>query len=248
LEVIEKDNVAKKVLTETTKLWLNNIAMNYVPAMPKKPIPLKAGNKIPFYRDGAADYTPLEQIPDYLLSAGNYASAVLNKNMEPHDPRLHEGSCGINAFLLGALGLDLKDEKKIPLEALQAMVQDFRKKIVAYAREHKAELEEKFPKEKVMVKGKVIEKDEVQELIDGYANMDNPQWTTALVWECAANIYNRPILVYGCPENPGDTFSIGEKGEIEPTATFKPKEPPQGPPISLLWWESMHYCFLERKS
>ena len=236
LERIENaDPGVKKVLTEDTKLWLNNMATNYVPAMPKKPIPLKVGNKIPFYRDGVADYTPLEKVPEYLNSAGNYASALLGF-MKPHNPRLHDGSCGINAFLLGALGLDLKDEKKIPLEALQEMVQDFRKKIVAYARKHKTELEKKFGEE------------EVKKLIDKYKDMDNPQWATSLVWECAANIYKRLIIVYGCPENPGDTFSIREKGEIEPTAIFQPKTTPKGPPISLLWWESMHYCFLERKA
>lgn len=225
--------VAEKVLTNDTSLLFIEMIKNYIGVIPSPPVPLAPGNKISFNRDGLDDYSSLNEIPKHIHTEGNFASAIC-KFATPYDTRLHDGNCGINSFLIGFLGHDVLDKDKMDLTTLYGHVREFRKKIVDYASLHKTELQEKFGEE------------EVSSLIDRYGSLDAPEWTGSIVWECAANIYKRPIVAYDSPSSPGDTFSIGEKGEVAPSAIFQPKESPQGPPIHLMHF-GPHYCYLERK-
>jgi hypothetical protein len=232
LENADPTNVVKKVLTEDAKLLFSDLGQ-YTTAISEHPVALKPGNKIPFNREGLADYTPREDIPECSHAAGNFASALV-KFMNIFDTRLHDGNCSINAFLIGLLGHDVEDKRKVPLEQLYKHVRDFRSKVVEYVKQNKEELTEKFGE------------DAVASLTETYDNMERPEWTSSIVWECAANIYKRPIVVYGCPFKPNDPFLIDEKGEIAPSAIFQPKKEQQGPPINLMHVE-VHYLYLERR-
>jgi hypothetical protein len=176
-------------------------------------------------------FVPAEEIPDFLRSEGNFASALC-ASFIPVNPYLQNGDCGINSFLLG---WEQSSEEVEGGERLNGKVDEFRTTIVEYARNNRALLNEKF--------GETV----ISQLIERYTRRvegELREMTGPEVWWIAAHIYQRPIAIYNC-DRVGNVFSLDERCVITPSVVFNPEEGATPlEPIRLAHW-SLHYCFLK---
>ncbi len=176
-----------------------------------------------------------EQVPDFLKSQGNFASALC-ASFIPLDPYLHDGDCSVNSFLLGLARTP--GERSAYLqesEMLDRDVREFRHDLVEWAQNHRQVLDEKFGVS------------EIDDFIQSYSLRDEGgplSWSGPEAWWIAAQVYRRKIMVYNC-DRTGNVFSLDEHCAINPTAVFGLDDGTfDEEPIHLANW-SVHYCFLQ---
>lgn len=178
-------------------------------------------------------FCPESQVPEFLRTQGNFASLIC-ASFIPHDPEDHEGSCGVNAFLLGRHGVTVYSSGE---RSLHDDIMQFRTDIVAYATEHRNELSEEFGTKTIT------------DLVDKYATL-NADWSGREVWAIASRRYGHPIKVYTCQDH-GGLFRTNEQRIIVPfdetTECFYPKDPATQPTIHLMLSDD-HYYYLEARS
>lgn len=193
---------------------------------------IKENHEYFFNARGSGDFGDAATIPRFLRSEGNFASLVCHF-FTPYEPQRHDGSCGINSFLMALNGRGTYEGPE-GSDKLAGDIRDFRKKVRKYAEDHKAELKKKYSKK------------EFKKFFDEFASDEYAAnaYMSTVAWECAAKIYGRKIWIYS---RTADSFRTDKKGEIEPAATFEPLASDQ-PPIELLYWDQVHYCELERRN
>jgi hypothetical protein len=175
------------------------------------------------------EFCPREQVPSWLPTS-NFSGAIC-ASFIPHNPKRHDGSCGVNSFLLGYYGPEAYEGENA--RKLSEDINGFRRSVVAYAQEHKEELCEEFGTK------------EINDIIAHYGSGD---WTGQGVWAIAARLYGREIRIYSA-ETHGNLFRR-ENFTLVPFDehdVFKPKEEPKGPPIDIVYFGGVHYANLEPK-
>ena len=185
-------------------------------------------SRIAYNPSGLDAYKDLRHASGFVPPAGNLASA-LGLTFTFVDPVLHDGNCAVNSFLMGVNGVDAYAGKD-GLEKLRADIREFRTKIVSYAEAHRDELAQKYSP------------DEVSQLIRLYNDATQRDWTENIEWECAASVYKCIISLYSTE---GKSFAIDENRAVAPSVVFTPRDPPEKPPVKLMWYGRVHYCLLK---
>jgi hypothetical protein len=191
-------------LSPMTQNYFCQLAHQYNVSIEQFSQPLLAGAKITFDPDGIDAYANNPKVPEYMKSEGNFASA-LAVFFDIHDTLLHDGNCAINSFFAAKDGPELyqgeEGERRI-----RDQIGPFRKKIVDYAKKHKADFPEDF-------------RDQYQRMIRNYNDSTQRDWTGLPELWVAAQVYEQEIRIFSRLE--GD-FTVDDKGQIAPLVVFTP--------------------------
>lgn len=174
-------------------------------------------------------FSPAEEIPSFIRSEGNFASALCHF-YTPIPTTRHEGNCCVESILNGLNGQQ-KYEGEKGKEALDEDINAFRAGVVEYGKAHEEALRYEF------------EDEEVDKFLQRYA-ADRTESTDTVALACIARKFGREIRVFS---RPFSTFTTDSKGEIEPCSVFPAKGEETGAPINLMYWDGCHYCLLKRK-
>jgi hypothetical protein len=202
--------------------------------------PIEPNKKYYFDIRRIGQFSLEDQVPRFIRSEGNFASAVC-LFFTPIEPRSHDGSCAVESILLAVKGKDAYPKSDSTSKGrLERDIREFREKIVQYARDHEAQLISKFGE------------NDVRKLIQKYSNEHQNQWTSDMTLYCAAQVYERHIEVYTQFE--GGVFLTNSEGRLAPVMRFLYEEVDvkEGtkhiPTISVIFWGNAHYALLENKS
>ena len=205
---------------------LCDIASRYMGSLESEiPFPVENG-LYHFNPSGVGDFCNADYVPPYIRSEGNFAS-MIGFFFTPCDSILHNGNCGINACLVARDGKQFASQ-----DEAQEKSREFRREVVQYAREHIEDLIDSSSDR------------EIEQFVRNYERenaLNMVTWSTTLAWQCAANLYGRPIYVYSRAD--AETFSLDENARPQPAAILQPNGEVTGPPIHLMHWGD-NYCAL----
>ncbi len=220
-------------MSEESRMILTELLRNYLPFVQESIRPLEPNKKYFFNIRGVSQFTDIDQVPSFLRSEGNFASAICSSFI-PIEPRSHDGNCGVEAILLALHGKDAYS-KDVPESAdrLKADIKEYRGKITQYATENKDRLCGEFGDR------------DVERFLQKFSNKDQDEWTSDIALFCASKVYGRPIVVYS---RAGTTFATDDRGQLKPSGRFpKGEVAAAGAVISLVFWDNAHYALLEGK-
>lgn len=220
-----------KTLADDSLLSLTDLLDYYFSFVSDQPRVLESNKLYYFNLRGLGQFVRREEVPSFLHSEGNFASALCSFFV-PISTTRHDGNCAVESILMELNGKD-RYSGEGGKERLSQDIQEFRAGVVEHATTHREELIGKFGQE------------DVDDCIKKYNRLSQDEYTDAVALTCIAQKFGRQLRIYS---RKGETFSTDEDGKIVPFEIFEPTDGPKGAPIHLAYWEKVHYCLLLPKS